>query len=1062
MKEPEIIRKNGDTFARELLQKVPLYTPEWLPEDETDPGIGLVRAYANLLDITIRRLNMVPRRQFLSFLESLNFTLASPQPARAALTFRLSDGTKEAVLVPRHSLASAQDSSGQQVTFQTQVNLLAAPSRILDVFSVTGRTAPGGSFLCDAIFRHSGIIDGTCSSQIFSSGEESGDLQEHALYLGDTGIFSATGDEIFQLVITGNNLAPLKDAVEWFYLAEEEPSGREKEPQIHRRSLGPEFIQGDDTGWVIRFEPKKIGIIGLPAIAPGIKTRWITCRVKPGSIAAVRDSVIGSISINVTRMSDSQIRPDLSFSNTDPLDIRNCSSSNPLYPFGYRPQINDCWYIASETAFSRKGAEVTLTLDYTPGSSSLPQESSRPVLSWEYWDGESWQLLDTGKSGREFNFCQDTGMEKITIPSFPEVKKTRVNGKEQYWIRVRLIKGNYGTGLALQVVSPVSSNPSDFRYTMGGRDYTPPSVTSISLACTGEESVLAPAYIFTKNNLDVNPWAYGIPPFAALPDRHPSVYFCFDKPLPRGETSFFIAADESREFPGSFRPVIAWEYLAAGNLWNKTAFIDETCGLTRSGMVRIVISGPMHGTAMFGIKEDRFWIRAVNTDDRYACPAPPAAGLCPGPGPGEGVPESPGLATIPGTGTFREGEPFMVPNLTGIFPNSVWAAQSWIIEDEPVGSGSGEPNGVFGILHRPVLEETVRVDELQVLTEKEMDSLERSGLGKRVTDIDGVTTSFWVTWAPVDDLYTSGPRDRHYQVDRTSGILIFGDGRQGKIPPAGRNNIVISYTTGGGTRGNLPPAAIKKMHSAVAYVDKVTNTQRSLGGIDAESTDGLIVRAPNVLKNRNRAIAEGDYTILARESSPEVARVKVLSNIRLSQNEDPLSFRGYSHETGYMTVIIIPESGDILPAASLGLIESVRAYLRERCPAIVTVEVIRPVYIRADISAVLVTEDADMIPVIEKTARDSVTAFLHPLTGNSHRNGWETGTVPCLSDIYAQLSSIEGVAYVGSVVMKLGSDKSTRVLVVTDTSGNITLPGFVQVCAGTCSIACRMPGKEGA
>lgn len=1061
MGDPEIIKKNGDAFATELLQKIPFYTPEWIPDEEADPGIGLVRAYANLMDIAIRRLNMVPRRQFLSFLESLNFTLASPQPAKTPLTFRLSDGTKEAVLIPQHSLASAQDSTGQQVYFQTHVNLRATPAKILDVFSVTGSTASAGSLLCDAIYRHSGIIDGTRASQIFSSPEKPGDLQEHALYLGDTAIFSPTGDEILQLTITGKNLEPVKNAVDWFYLTTGEPDGDEKVPQIVRTYLMPEFVKADNSEWVIQFGQKKIDIIELPAIAPGIKNRWISCRVKSGSIAAFRDFVIGSISIRITKKSGNQLMPDLSFSNADPLDIRNCNSNNPLYIFGYRPQVNDCWYIACDTAFSRRGAEVTLSIAYNPGSFSPPVESSRPVMVWEYWDGESWQRLDVGSSGSDFNFCQESRTKTITIVPFPEAKKNRVNGKEHCWIRVRLIKGNFGTGLALQVASPIPKDPSEYRYILAGKDFDPPSVTGIAISCTGEESVFSPKYILTSNNCDVNTWAYGIPPFVALSDRHPAVYLCFDMPLPRGETSFFIAADESREFPGSFRPAVSWEYLAENNQWKETTFIDETCGLTRSGMVRLVIPEPLYGTKMFGLKEDRFWIRAVNTDDRYACVGPvPNRIPHDGSESGEAVSEFTGSTPIPAAGTSPRCERFALPNLTGIFLNSVWADQSWRINDEQVGSGSGEPDQVFGILHKPVIDETVQVDELQDLTEKEMDALERTGFGTKLTDSSGTITAFRVTWTGVDDLISSEPQDRHYQIDRTSGILTFGNGRQGRVPPIGRNNIAVSYTTGGGARGNLPGAAITKMHNAIAYVDKVTNIQPSLGGIDAESTDRLIVRAPNVLKNRGRAISKEDYYILALESSPEVARVKVLSNIRFSQNEDPLSFRGYTPETGCMTVIVIPKSLDILPVASLPLIESVQTYLEVRCPNIVTVEVIRPVYVHADVSAVLVTEHADMIPVIEKTAREFVTAFLHPLTGNSDRNGWETGDVPCLSDFYACLNSLEGVAYVGSVVMTLKSDKSGRALVVTDTSGSITLPGFAQVCAGTCSITCRVRGKE--
>jgi phage tail-like protein len=48
-------------------------------------------------------------------------------------------------------------------------------------------------------------------------------------------------------------------------------------------------------------------------------------------------------------------------------------------------------------------------------------------------------------------------------------------------------------------------------------------------------------------------------------------------------------------------------------------------------------------------------------------------------------------------------------------------------------------------------------------------------------------------WIEVNNFGSSGPDDRHYILDKTAGIISFGDGIHGKIPPKGKNNIKITF-----------------------------------------------------------------------------------------------------------------------------------------------------------------------------------------------------------------------------------------------------------------------------
>ena len=60
--------------------------------------------------------------------------------------------------------------------------------------------------------------------------------------------------------------------------------------------------------------------------------------------------------------------------------------------------------------------------------------------------------------------------------------------------------------------------------------------------------------------------------------------------------------------------------------------------------------------------------------------------------------------------------------------------------------------------------------------------------------------------------------------------LEFGDGTFGMVPPRGLNNIVASYSVGGGAKGNVPAYAISKPVTAIDQLKLVAN---------APSADGL-------------------------------------------------------------------------------------------------------------------------------------------------------------------------------------------------------------------------------
>ena len=60
---------------------IPRYAPEWTNHNPSDPGITLLELSAWMTDQLIQRLNQVPDKNYVAFLNLLGITLRPPRSA---------------------------------------------------------------------------------------------------------------------------------------------------------------------------------------------------------------------------------------------------------------------------------------------------------------------------------------------------------------------------------------------------------------------------------------------------------------------------------------------------------------------------------------------------------------------------------------------------------------------------------------------------------------------------------------------------------------------------------------------------------------------------------------------------------------------------------------------------------------------------------------------------------------------------------------------------------------------------------------------------------------------
>jgi predicted phage baseplate assembly protein len=111
--------------AKRLVQQ---RCPEWTDHNVSDPGVTLIEAFAQMVDQLIYRLNRVPERHYVKFLELIGVELRPPSAARGEATFWLSAPQPQPVGVRAGTeVATPRTDVDDPVVFTTLADLEIRP-----------------------------------------------------------------------------------------------------------------------------------------------------------------------------------------------------------------------------------------------------------------------------------------------------------------------------------------------------------------------------------------------------------------------------------------------------------------------------------------------------------------------------------------------------------------------------------------------------------------------------------------------------------------------------------------------------------------------------------------------------------------------------------------------------------------------------------------------------------------------------------------------------------------------------------------------------------------------
>jgi len=128
---PDLDDRDFQSLVDDAKRLVQQRCPEWTDHNVSDPGVTLIEAFAQMVDQLIYRLNRVPDRHYVKFLELIGMQLFPPTAARGTATFWLAAAQPATVLVRAESeVATPRTDTDDSVVFATTADLAIVPCEL--------------------------------------------------------------------------------------------------------------------------------------------------------------------------------------------------------------------------------------------------------------------------------------------------------------------------------------------------------------------------------------------------------------------------------------------------------------------------------------------------------------------------------------------------------------------------------------------------------------------------------------------------------------------------------------------------------------------------------------------------------------------------------------------------------------------------------------------------------------------------------------------------------------------------------------------------------------------
>jgi predicted phage baseplate assembly protein len=229
------------------------------------------------------------------------------------------------------------------------------------------------------------------------------------------------------------------------------------------------------------------------------------------------------------------------------------------------------------------------------------------------------------------------------------------------------------------------------------------------------------------------------------------------------------------------------------------------------------------------------------------------------------------------------------------------------------------------------------------------------------------------------------------------------------------------YRYGGGQEGNVQAGVLNTLKTAIPYVARVSNRTAAWGGLDAESLESAMMRAPALLRSRERAVTESDYEFLATQARPAA-----IGRVRCLQPRPSEAGRVAPGQVYLMVIPRIANPGGYLNPEDLVLnqedVDALAGYLDERRLLTTRLDIRPPAYYWVACRVQLRAAPGAAQAAVEAEALRRLYRYLNPLTGGPDGTGWPFGRDLFISDVYQCLQGMPDVQFIRGVEMRAARD----------------------------------------
>lgn len=140
---PNLDDRRYEDIVREARALIPQYCPEWTNLGDADPGITLVQLFAWMTEMIIYRLNRVPDKTYIHFLNFIGEERKDARPAVVPLTFDLRGDAVDAVEIPAFARSSTRSGErGEPLHYLTTDPLTVSDTNVVRMVAVRAGKKP--------------------------------------------------------------------------------------------------------------------------------------------------------------------------------------------------------------------------------------------------------------------------------------------------------------------------------------------------------------------------------------------------------------------------------------------------------------------------------------------------------------------------------------------------------------------------------------------------------------------------------------------------------------------------------------------------------------------------------------------------------------------------------------------------------------------------------------------------------------------------------------------------------------------------------------------------------